>query len=110
MSEEELKHNHDCNCNDESCDCGCEDLEDLGVVYLEQEDGTEVGLPIVDEFEYGGTVYVVVDDDDNEVSYIFEVVEKEGEETLEPVTDDMFDEVSEYYQKLVDGEIGEDEE
>jgi hypothetical protein len=114
---DEIKNNH--NCEDEGCscghdhaehdgcDCGCEEVP---MVYLEREDGTEVGLPIVASFEYKDVEYVVVDDEDEEASYIFSIAEENGEEVLVPVSDEMFDEVSAVYDKLMEEEFDDEDE
>ena len=106
---EEMKNVH--NCDDHNCDCCGQDEE--AVVYFEKEDGTEVALPIVDSFEYKDVEYIVVADEEDEASYIFAISEENGEEVLEPLSDDLFDEVSDYYEQLLeeDAELeGEDEE
>ena len=112
MSEELDNVKNHAGCEHDECGCGCghDCDEEVPMVYYEREDGTEVGLPIVDSFEYKDVEYVVVEDEDQESSYIFTVVENDGEETLEPIDDANFDEVADYYESLLALDEDEDEE
>lgn len=109
---DELNNKNHCGCGEShcepehtGCDCGCEH-DESPMVYFEQEDGTEVAMPIIDSFSFEDCEYVVVEDNDEEAWYIFEVVENEGEEVLEPLSEEKFEKVSAYYDEL----LAEDEE
>ncbi|OBR95037.1 MULTISPECIES: DUF1292 domain-containing protein [Clostridium] len=89
------EHEHDCGCG-----CGCEDSDPL-IVDLEDENGEIVSCEIVDGFEYKEGKYAVVENPENGSTYLFKV-ENEGELVIPE--DNEFDEVSKYYEKLMEEE------
>ena len=101
---------HECNCEgDDGCGCGCghdHDHEHPMTVTMENEDGTTAEYPIVDEFEIDGKIYVLIENPDGTVTPL----RAEGEEgDLAFLTEEEFNEVSEAYDQLLDGEEEEDE-
>lgn len=92
----EKVHEHD----DCDCGCGCEDSEPL-IVDLEDENGKMVSCEIVDGFEYKEGKYAVVENSEDGSTYLFKV-ENEGELVIPE--DKEFDEVSKYYEQLVEEE------
>jgi hypothetical protein len=91
-----------CDCHDESCgcgcDCGCED-EEQRFVDFEDEEGNIVSYEIVDELEYNGNEYVLVQNPEDNSVYILKANSEEPEE-LEIPTEEEFEEVSSYLESL----------
>lgn len=107
---------HECNCGcecdhehnheHEGCDCGCGN--DALMVELEDESGNLVSCEVVDGFEYKGNEYALVEHPEGDV-FLFKVV-GEGETGELVIPDDSeFEEVSQYYETLLENE-DEDEE
>ncbi|AKA70339.1 DUF1292 domain-containing protein [Clostridium scatologenes] len=115
MDKENL-HDCGCGCNDESCGCGehshehehdcgcgCGEHESM-IVDLEDENGNTVPCEVVDGFEYKNNEYAIVQHPDNGAVYLFKVV-GEGEEGELVIPDDKeFEEVSAYYENMVESE------
>ncbi len=114
MNNEELKscgcgcneeaHEHQCDCQDhEGCGCGCEDHEfESFVVDLEDEDGNVVPCEVVDGFEYKDNQYILVQNPNDGSVYLFKAVGEDGELVIPD--DDEFNEVSSYYESLLNEE------
>lgn len=77
------------------------------VVTFENEDGTTSEYPVVDEFEFDGSLYVLVLNADDTVTPLRSVGE-EGE--LQFLTEEEFDEVSKAYNEILDSEDEEETE
>lgn len=75
-------------------------------VMMENEDGTSDEFPVVDEFEYNGMLYVLVENADGTVTPLRSVGE-EGE--LEFLNEEEFNEVAAAYNEFMD-EYGDDED
>ncbi|KOA21067.1 hypothetical protein CLHOM_06550 [Clostridium homopropionicum DSM 5847] len=109
MDKEKL---HGCGCEDEACGCnsvedtcgcGC-DHEEALMIELEDENGNIVPCEVIDGFEYKDNEYVLVQNPEDESVYLFKVV-GEGEDSELVVPDDEeFDEVTAYYDSLVENE------
>ncbi|MCI5675405.1 MAG: DUF1292 domain-containing protein [Ezakiella sp.] len=109
----EDKHNHECGCNHEhhgGDDCSCHDheheTEEYPVITLDFEDGPQ-DFGVLEVFEFEDKEYIVVmtlpeDESDSEV-YIFEYEEVDSEnfEVSEIESDEEYDRVAEYFQKLI---------
>lgn len=105
----------DCDCDDENCTCddeGCschhdhdhnhdEDGEEIEVqtVFIENEDGTTEELLVIEEFEYDGNTYILVQNEDETVTPLKSVGE-EGE--LEFLSDEEFEEVSKAFNEAIE--------
>lgn len=91
-----------CGCHDESCDggcdCECED-EEQRYVDFEDEEGNIVSYEIVDELEYNGKEYVLVQNPEDSSVYILKANSEDPEE-LEIPTEEEFEEVSAYLESL----------
>lgn len=106
-------NNHECGCgNDHShddhehnCGCGCGEGEvETITVELEDENGNVITCEIIDGFEHNNKEYAVVHNPSDETLYLFEVVgEGEVGELVLP-SEEEFDEVSKYYESLVEME------
>ena len=91
-------HDHDCNCNhdhhdhhhDENCNC---ENEGFGSVQYEDENGNVIDYPIVDCFSVEGVEYVLIQDVDDNSTFMLKV---DGEELVNP-TDEEFDRVTKIY-------------
>lgn len=81
--------------------------EHTQVVTFENEDGTTSEYPVVDEFEFDGSLYVLVLNADDTVTPLRSVGE-EGE--LQFLTEEEFDEVSKAYNEILDAEDEEETE
>lgn len=109
MDNEEVKG---CGCSDSSCDddncgcgCGCGDEVHEGlIVDLEDEEGNIVSCEIVDGFDYKDNEYAIVQNPENGSVYLFKVVGEGEEGELVIPEDDEFEEVSAYYEELIDSE------
>ncbi len=110
----------DCECDDDDCcesdDCCCghdhgdEDDEFHGhSVFMENEDGTTEEYAVVDEFEYNGIFYVLVENADGTVTPL-KAAGDDGE--LEFLSEEEFDEVANAYNEAVemDDEDEDDED
>jgi uncharacterized protein YrzB (UPF0473 family) len=105
---------HDCQCGeDESCGCGHEDHEGCGcgeheheslIVDLEDENGNLVSCEVVDGFEYKDNEYVLVQNPNDGSMYLFKVIGEGEEGELVIPEDEEFDEVSSYYESLMEEE------
>jgi len=97
----------DSKCEDDGCGCGCgcgdEEHEGL-IVDLEDEDGNIVPCEIVDGFDYKDNEYAIVQNPQNGSVYLFKVVGEGDEGELIIPEDDEFNEVSAYYEELVESE------
>ena len=91
-----------CNCHEDSCgcgcDCGCDDVEQRYVDF-EDEEGNIVSYEIVDELEYNGNEYVLVQNPEDNSVYILKANSEDPEE-LEIPTEEEFEEVSSYLESL----------
>jgi hypothetical protein len=112
MDNEELKGcGCGCGCSDsscgddtESCGCGCSDEGELISVDLEDEDGNIVSCVIVDGFDYKDNEYAIVQNPENGAVYLFKVIGEDGEGELVVPDEDEFNEVSAYYEEMVESE------
>ncbi|ABK62012.1 MULTISPECIES: DUF1292 domain-containing protein [Clostridium] len=102
-------HNHgDCGCGGhdhehEACGCGCHEHESL-IVELEDENGNTVPCEVIDGFEYKENEYALVQNPEDNSVYLFKVI-GEGEEGQLVVPDDNeFNEVTAYYETLLENE------
>lgn len=97
----------DSNCEDDSCGCGCgcgEEVHEGLIVDLEDEEGNIVSCEIVDGFDYKDNEYAIVQNPQNGSVYLFKVVGEGDEGELIIPEDDEFEEVSAYYEELIDSE------
>lgn len=97
----------DSSCSDEGCGCGCgcgDDTHESLMVDLEDEEGNVVSCEVVDGFEYKGGEYAIVQNPQNGSVYLFKVVGEGEEGELIIPDDDEFEEVSAYYEELIDSE------
>ena len=112
MDKEELKGcgcgcGSDCGDNAaESCGCGCgeEHEHEYMSVDPEDEDGNIVTCAIVDGFEYKNNEYAIVENPENGAVYLFKVVGEGEEGELIVPEEDEFNEVSAYYEDLLESE------
>ena len=88
--------------------------EERDVIIVEDEDGQELSLEVIDYFLYDGVEYAVlveaganVEDDDVD-AYMMQIQQDGEDEIFMPVDTEKFDEVSEAY--LAMDEEDEDEE
>ncbi|MBP3372132.1 MAG: DUF1292 domain-containing protein [Clostridia bacterium] len=88
--------------------------EERDVIIVEDEDGQELSLEVIDYFLYDGVEYAVlveaganVEDDDVD-AYMMQIQQDGEDEIFMPVDPEKFDEVSEAY--LAMDEEDEDEE
>lgn len=100
----EHHHDHDHAGHDHEHD---HEHEHNQVVTFENEDGTTSDYPVVDEFEFDGSLYVLVLNADDTVTPLRSVGE-EGD--LEFLTEEEFDEVSKAYNEILDSEDEEETE
>lgn len=116
LEEKETKH-HDENCTcdeckcEDDCDCGddchCHDHDEEGeeieiqTVFIENEDGTTEELLVIEEFEYDGNNYILVQNEDETVTPL-KAVGEEGE--LEFLSDEEFEEVSKAFNEAMEME------
>ncbi|MBU3195861.1 DUF1292 domain-containing protein [Clostridium algidicarnis] len=96
-------HNHD----HEGCDCGENEFESF-VVDLEDEDGNVTPCEVVDGFEYKEGQYVLVQNPTDGSVYLFKSVGEDGELVIPEDTE--FEEVSRYYETILEEEDQEEEE
>ncbi len=110
--EEEIEETCGCGCEGDcgddidSCGCGCEDQEHehTMIVDLVDENGNTVPCEVVDSFLYNEQEYVLVQNPEDEAIYLFKVVgEGENGELVIP-EDKEFEEVSAYYETLLEKE------
>ncbi|WP_027633879.1 DUF1292 domain-containing protein [Clostridium hydrogeniformans] len=97
----EHKHEHDHG----GCGCGCEDHDhdhESFVVDLEDENGNVIPCEVVDAFEYKDNNYVLVQNPEDGSYYLFKSLGEEGE--LVVPDDKEFEEVSAYYETMMDEE------
>lgn len=85
--------------HDENCNHNLEEFE-IQRVELIDEEGNATSYVIEEWFDYNGSIYAVLVDENDEEGILFRV-EEEGEETnfITP-EEDEFDEVSRYYEEL----------
>lgn len=109
MDKEKL---HGCGCEDETCGCnsvedtcgcGC-DHEEALMIELEDENGNIVPCEVIDGFEYKDNEYVLVQNPEDESVYLFKVVGEGEDSELVVPEDEEFDEVTAYYDSLVENE------
>ncbi|MBB6630417.1 DUF1292 domain-containing protein [Clostridium algidicarnis] len=102
---EDHGHNHD----HEGCGCGCGENEfESFVVDLEDEDGNVTPCEVVDGFEYKEGQYVLVQNPTDGSVYLFKSVGEDGELVIPEDTE--FEEVSRYYETILEEEDQEEEE
>ena len=97
----------DTGCDDEGCGCGCgcgDEAHEGLIVDLEDEEGNVVSCEIVDGFDYKDNEYAIVQNPQNGSVYLFKVVGEGDEGELVIPDDEEFDEVSAYYEELIDSE------
>ena len=93
--------------HDEHCNHDHDHEHEHGVtVMMENEAGTSEEYPVVDEFEYNDSVYVLVENPDGTVTPLRSVGE-EGD--LEFLTEDEFNEVAAAYNEFMD-EFGDEDD
>lgn len=103
LEDEKKAQNTDCCSHEEGCDCGCCD-DEPAVVELEDEKGNMVSCQVIDDFSFKDQDYVLVQNPDDKSVYLFRV-EGEGEDgQLVVPEDDEFEEVSKYYESLLESE------
>lgn len=104
----EEKNSCGCGCGDHneeksSCGCGCEEHEhESFIVDLEDENGNIIPCEVVDAFEYKETDYVLVQNPEDGSYYLFKSLGEEGE--LVVPDDEEFEEVSAYYETMLENE------
>lgn len=101
----EHNHEHD---HDHECGCGCGEHETL-IVDLEDEEGNIVPCEVIDGFQYKENEYAIVQNPENESIFLFKVVGEGEDGELVIPDDEEFEEVSAYYEQLVDEEEKEEE-
>ncbi|MBP1743568.1 MAG: hypothetical protein H6Q58_546 [Firmicutes bacterium] len=116
MDNEELKGcGCGCGCSDSgcgddaaenNCGCGCGDEHEHEVmsVDLEDEEGNIVSCVIVDGFDFKGSEYAIVENPENGAVYLFKVIGEGEEGELIVPEEDEFNEVSAYYEELLESE------
>lgn len=107
---------HDCGCGDAGCEenvaeescgcgCGCDDHDhEAMIVELEDENGNVVPCEVVDGFEYKDNEYALVQNPEDGSVYLFKVVGEGDDAELVVPEDGEFEEVSAYYDSLVEEE------
>ena len=107
---------HGCGCGEEGCEenaveescgcgCGCDDHEhEAMIVELEDENGNVVPCEVVDGFEYKDNEYALVQNPEDGSVYLFKVVGEGDDSELVVPEDSEFEEVSAYYESLVEEE------
>lgn len=96
-------HDHDHDHEECGCGCGCHEHESL-MVELEDENGNVVPCEVIDGFEYKENEYALVQNPEDNSVYLFKVV-GEGEDGELVVPDDKeFNEVTAYYETLLENE------
>lgn len=100
---------HDCCCEGHSheehhdCVCGCEcHDEEAFVVDLEDEEGNIISCPVTDAFKYNEGQYVLVQNPEDGSCYLFKSIGEEGELVIPE--DEEFEEVTAYYESLMEEE------
>lgn len=88
-----------CGCEEDSCGCGCEEDEEARYVDFEDEAGNVVPYEIVDELEFEGNEYVLVQNPDDNSVYILKANAEDPEE-LEIPSEEEFEAVSAYLETL----------
>lgn len=100
---------HNCGCDDEGCGCGCEDHNhEALVVELEDENGNVVPCEVVDGFEYKDNEYALVQNPEDGSVYLFKVVGEGEDGELVVPEDEEFEEVTAYYESLLESEDEEE--
>jgi uncharacterized protein YrzB (UPF0473 family) len=98
-------HDHDHDHDHEGCGCGCGEHEHESlIVDLEDENGNLVSCEVVDGFEYKDNEYVLVQNPNDGSMYLFKVIGEGEEGELVIPEDEEFDEVSAYYESLMEEE------
>lgn len=87
------------------CECGCNEEEDM-TITLEFDDGEKVLCEPLFVFDYEGTDYVAlvpVDEDSDDV-YLYQYVELSDDEFefLDIESDELFDKVSEEFERIME--------
>lgn len=96
-------HNHD----HQGCGCGENEFESF-VVDLEDEDGNVTPCEVVDGFEYKEGQYVLVQNPADGSVYLFKSVGEDGELVIPEDTE--FEEVSRYYETMLEEQDKEEEQ
>lgn len=98
-------HDHDHDHDHEGCGCGCGEHEHESlIVDLEDENGNLVSCEVVDGFEFKDNEYVLVQNPNDGSMYLFKVIGEGEEGELVIPEDEEFDEVSAYYESLMEEE------
>ena len=86
------------------------------VIVLEDEDGNEIEFEIVDVFEMKERKYAVLipcdedEDSEEEIAVFLRIgFDKDGEDILEDLDDDEFEEVAKFYEEMIAEEDDSDE-
>jgi len=74
-----------------------EEIMEEKFLTLEWENGDSVECEIIDRFEYEGKIYVVLNTEEDEESYIYILDEKNGDVELKNLEKPEFDKVTKYY-------------
>lgn len=96
--------------HDENCDCGCiehENPEEMDIIYLTLEDGTELECKVLGIFEVEDYEYIALVplDDDQVFLYGYEE-DEEGPQLVNIEDDEEFEIVSEaFYQLFVEEDL-----
>ena len=87
-------------------------MDDFATIVLEDEEGNEIEVEIIDTLEHEGKVYVamveVIDDpqallDSADEYYIFELIDDEEGQGFAPIEDDdLLDTLSQKFEELFD--------
>ena len=72
------------------------------VVDLEDEEGNIISCPVTDAFEYNDGQYVLVQNPEDGSCYLFKSIGEEGELVIPD--DEEFEEVTAYYESLMEEE------
>lgn len=98
-------HDHDHDHDHEGCGCGCGEHEHESlIVDLEDENGNLVSCEVVDGFQFKDNEYVLVQNPNDGSMYLFKVIGEGEEGELVIPEDEEFDEVSAYYESLMEEE------
>lgn len=94
------EHHHEEECG---CGCGCHEHEAL-TVELEDENGNVVTCEVIDGFQYKENEYALVQNPEDNSVYLFKVIGEGEDGELVIPEDDEFNEVTAYYETLLENE------
>ncbi|KEI03837.1 DUF1292 domain-containing protein [Clostridium botulinum] len=97
------EHNHNHDHEECGCGCGCHEHESL-IVELEDEHGNVVPCEVIDGFEYKENEYALVQNPEDNSVYLFKVIGEGEDGELVVPEDEEFNEVTAYYETLLENE------